>query len=79
MAQVALQPVQTDGTVLPFEQVVFKSGDGEWAEFHKDITLPRGINKVAVVLYLEGTGKAWLDDMQVREIVPDNATLKAKQ
>ena len=66
--QVALQPRTADGKMLPFQQVVFKAVTSDWEEFHKDITLPAGSTGFNIVLYMDGTGKVWLDDVQVRQI-----------
>ena len=59
--QVAVQARRgiTPLTLLP---AVYRVGAGDWQEFDKVITLPEGTDSVGVCVYIEGKGRAWLDD-----------------
>lgn len=57
--------VQAMNGWTPFhsEQVKFSQGDQDWTEFSKQVELPPGTQRFGIVLYIEGDGKAWLDDV----------------
>lgn len=46
-----------------FNQVKFLEGSQEWEQAEKEITVPEKASHMAIALYVEGVGRAWLDDV----------------
>ena len=70
---VAVQPF--DGTYHPisFIQSKFVMNDTDWSDFSKTIDLPAGTRHCAFVLLVEGEGKAWVDELQIKPVPPEVA------
>ncbi len=59
----AVQPVNASWVPIAFFQVGYAQNTTGWTRFEKKVTLPADTHHVAVVLLLDGTGTAWLDDV----------------
>lgn len=62
---VAIQSFAADGKPVEFKQMKYVQDDSEWSDFASDMTVPAGATHVAVTLLIEGTGRAWLDDVKL--------------
>ncbi|MBC8103738.1 MAG: hypothetical protein H7Z41_14280 [Cytophagales bacterium] len=62
---VAIQSFTADWKALEFKQVKYAQNDSEWTSFTGDVALPPGAARAAVTLLVEGTGKAWLDEVKL--------------
>ena len=65
-ANFAVQPLNGSWTPVAFLQVGYAQNETGWKRFEKQVTLPAGTARVALVLLLDGTGTAWLDDVALR-------------
>jgi hypothetical protein len=61
---VAVQSFHEKWSRNQFDQVKFVQNDTDWTEFEKDVTIPDWAARFHVLLLVEGTGKAWLDDVR---------------
>ncbi|MBC8139819.1 MAG: hypothetical protein H7Y38_00080, partial [Armatimonadetes bacterium] len=61
----AVQPRNDSWTPVGFLQVGYAQNDADWQTFTKTVTLPEGSKHAAIILYVEGNGEAWLDDVKV--------------
>lgn len=61
---VALQPFTADWKPMPFVNAGFARGDSGWSKIEADLTVPDGAARFGLVLYVEGDGSAWLDDVE---------------
>ena len=61
----AAQPINASGVPIAFFQVGYAQNTTGWTHFEKKMTLPPGTHHVALVLLLDGTGTAWLDDVAI--------------
>jgi hypothetical protein len=66
---VAVQPSNGSWTPISFIQAKYVQGDQDWTPFSAKITIPDGAEHAGIVLLIEGTGKAWLDDVTVTDVV----------
>ena len=66
-AQVALQPLRENWSPIEFKQLKFIQNNSDWTPFSAKVTLPEGTARAQLVLFIEGTGKAWLDDVKIEE------------
>ncbi len=59
--------VQSVGKATPFDykQIMWIPGGTDWKSFSIKTTLPPGLDKCQLCLSVKGTGKAWLDDVQI--------------
>lgn len=46
-----------------FLQVKYLEGDQDWQEAEKEFTVPAQATLLAIALYVDGVGRAWLDDV----------------
>ena len=61
----AVQPRNDSWTPVGVLQVGYAQNDSDWQAFSKTVTLPEGSKHAAIILYVEGNGEAWLDDVKV--------------
>lgn len=66
-AQVFLIPRHNDQPLVT-SQAIFIRGTNDWTPFVHELKLPDKTDWVAVALYMEGKGRAWIDDVQVTEV-----------
>ncbi len=61
---------EADGEVLHFDNMFRRgiSGDSEWTRIETEIPLPAGTTALEALLYLNGRGTAWIDDVEVELI-----------
>jgi hypothetical protein len=52
------------------ETAIFLSGNNDWTPLEKEYTVPPGTENLAIGLYMEGKGRAWLDDAELTEVKP---------
>ncbi len=64
-AHAAVQPMNVSWTPIGFLQTGYLEGTAGWTHFEKQVTLPNDTARFSLVLLLEGTGSAWLDDVTV--------------
>lgn len=64
-AQVALQPLRDNWAPIEFKQLKFVQNDSDWTPFSAQVTLPEGTTRAQIVLFIEGFGRAWLDDVKI--------------
>ncbi len=78
-ANFAVQPRTATWTPIGFLQIGYAQNNTDWQTFSKTVTLPAGSVHAAIILYVEGDGEAWLDDVKVTDAKPDGAkvTLRA--
>ncbi len=62
---VAVQSFAGDWSKNDFNQVKYLQNDFDWQQFSKEVTIPAWAGRFNVQLMVEGTGRAWLDDVQV--------------
>ena len=60
-----------------FLQVKYLEGAQDWQEAEKEFTVPAQATRMAIALYVEGLGRAWLDDVTLTVeggtvVVPDS-------
>lgn len=65
---VAAQSFDAGFTQNNFDQIKYLQGDNDWTEFSKEIKLPDWATQFNLLLLVEGTGKAWLDEVQVTPV-----------
>lgn len=46
-----------------FVQIKFLEGEQDWQHAEKEITVPEKAVRMAIALYVDGVGRAWLDDV----------------
>lgn len=61
---VALQAFDASWGRNEFKQIKFVQDDTEWIEFEGEATLPAWTTRFNVLLLVEGSGSAWLDDIE---------------
>ncbi len=71
----AVQPRKDTWEPISFEQVGYVQNDSDWQSFSKKITLPEGAVHASVILYVEGDGEAWLDDVKISGADASNAVV----
>ena len=49
---------------IDFQQAAYAQNESDWTAFDKTIVLPPGSRHFSVVVFLEGTGKAWVDGLR---------------
>ncbi|BCM94419.1 hypothetical protein IAD21_06326 [Abditibacteriota bacterium] len=62
---VAVQSFAGDWSKNDFNQVKYLQNDFDWQQFSKEVAIPAWAGRFNVQLMVEGTGRAWLDDIQV--------------
>lgn len=67
-AQVAVQDFGGGYNAFGWQQASYQNPDTDWKPFSKEITLPPGTAHVALVLWVRGKGKAWLDDVKITDV-----------
>lgn len=72
-AQVVVMPLDEKITMNQWKQIVYCQGTTDWRHFQKDVELPEWTGSFRVMLNLEGTGKAWLDDLAIDDSAPAEA------
>ena len=72
-AQVVVMPLDEKITKNEWNQIVYRQGDGDWQHFEKDVRLPDWTGTFRVMLHVEGSGHAWLDDLSVDGAAPADA------
>lgn len=65
-AQAAVQAFDAGWTRNEFVQLKFASGDTDWTRFERQVTLPDWAARFNVQLLVEGTGQAWLDEVELK-------------
>lgn len=70
-AQVAVQAFADGFKQNQFIQVKYAAGDGDWAQFEKEIALPEWTAFFNVLLMAEGDGSAWLDEVRAGDAPVD--------
>jgi lysophospholipase L1-like esterase len=64
-AQVVVQPIDAKWSKNEWKQIKFLAGDSDWEKFEKEVQLPEWTGRFRVMLHVEGTGKAWLDEVTI--------------
>jgi len=67
-AQAAIQSFDGNWHPVSFQQVKFIGPDTDWTQFSGDVTLPDGTANFNVVLFVNGAGDAWLDDVTITDV-----------
>lgn len=67
-AQVAVQPFTGGWSAFGWLQAAYTGPNTDWTAFSKTITVPPTTARFALVLWVKGSGKAWLDDVKVTDI-----------
>ncbi|MBC7808760.1 MAG: hypothetical protein H7145_21720 [Akkermansiaceae bacterium] len=68
MVSLAVQYYDDRSSPIRFEHLFFaKQGDG-WQSGGKTVTLPERAVTLGIVLYAEGVGKGWLDDVAITRV-----------
>ncbi len=62
----AVQPM-AGWTPIAFQQIGYLQGTAGWTRFEKQVTLPKDTARIGLVLLLDGSGTAWLDDVSVSD------------
>ena len=65
---VAVQSFDNDWKKNNFEQVKYVQGNNDWTGFEKKVTIPGWSARFNVLLLVEGTGSAWLDDVKMEPV-----------
>ena len=63
---VAIQPYDDAWHPITFLQAGYVQNDTDWTRFEKTITLPEKTAHFGINLLLEGAGKAWLDEVEIK-------------
>ena len=63
---VAVQCYNGGWNPVSFIQAFYLQDDTDWTEFSKEITLPDGTEHFNILALIDGTGKAWLDEVKVK-------------
>lgn len=61
----AVQPFAGDWSKNEFKQVGFAQNESDWQKFSQTITLPTWAARFGICLFVDGEGKAWLDDVEL--------------
>lgn len=64
---VAVQAYNAGWTPVAFIQCGFVQNEADWTAFSKDVVLPAGTAHIGVVLLVDGNGKAWLDEVGIKQ------------
>jgi beta-glucosidase len=72
-AQVVVMPIDAKIIKNQWNQIVYRQGDGDWQHFEKEVSLPDWTGTFRVMLHVEGSGQAWLDDLSVDGAAPADA------
>ena len=70
-AQVAVQAFADGFKQNQFIQVKYAAGDGDWAQFEREVALPEWTAFFNVLLMAEGDGSAWLDEVRAGDAPVD--------
>lgn len=67
-AQVAVQPFTGGWSATGWLQATYAGADTDWTPFSKTIVVPANTARFALVLWVKGKGKAWLDDVKISDV-----------